>query len=148
MDRFFDGAFLALGWKVIAFAVQDQEDRIDPLIKVKMWETGSYGIGSRSQVLRSSNATLSTLLGVPSQVKVHLPQVGGCEAGGARCALPPASEHRQREDLCLPVVLVYHPRSAQHTRNPGAQLNCSIESQSNSQLSFYRVSHNTSCCCC
>ena len=34
MDRFFDGAFLTFGLEVIAFAEQDQEDRLDPLIYV------------------------------------------------------------------------------------------------------------------
>ena len=32
MDRFFDGAFLTFGLEVIAFAEQDQEDRLDPLV--------------------------------------------------------------------------------------------------------------------
>ena len=34
MDKFFDGAFLTFGLEVIAFAEQDQEDRLDPLIYV------------------------------------------------------------------------------------------------------------------
>ena len=34
MDRFFDGAFLTFGLEVNAFAEQDQEDRLDPLIYV------------------------------------------------------------------------------------------------------------------
>ena len=43
MDRFFDGAFLTFGLEVIAFAEQDQEDRLDPLIYVfpRMTKVGS-----------------------------------------------------------------------------------------------------------
>ena len=35
MDWFFDGAFLTFGFEVIAFAMREQEDRLDPLIKVQ-----------------------------------------------------------------------------------------------------------------
>lgn len=34
MDRFFDGTFLTFGIEVISFAERDQEDRIDPMVKI------------------------------------------------------------------------------------------------------------------
>ena len=38
MDRFFDGTFLTFGIEVISFAERDQEDRIDPMVKQKLWK--------------------------------------------------------------------------------------------------------------
>ena len=34
MDRFFDGTFLTFGIEVISFAERDQEDRIDPMVRL------------------------------------------------------------------------------------------------------------------
>ena len=55
MDRFFDGAFLTFGLEVIAFAEQDQEDRLDPLIyvfprmtKVMMVMTAKYDLYNKT----------------------------------------------------------------------------------------------------
>jgi hypothetical protein len=36
MDRFFDGTFLTFGIEVISFAERDQEDRIDPMVRLKV----------------------------------------------------------------------------------------------------------------
>jgi hypothetical protein len=61
MDRFFDGAFLTFGLEVIAFAEQDQEDRLDPLIYVfpRMTKVPiSLGYG---QVLVPQSRELSSL---------------------------------------------------------------------------------------
>jgi hypothetical protein len=35
MDRFFDGTFLTFGIEVISFAERDQEDRIDPMVRLQ-----------------------------------------------------------------------------------------------------------------
>ena len=37
MDRFFDGTFLTFGIEVISFAERDQEDRIDPMVMIKIF---------------------------------------------------------------------------------------------------------------
>ena len=52
MDRFFDGAFLTFGLEVIAFAEQDQEDRLDPLIYVfpRMTKCTFHKFGTSGEV--------------------------------------------------------------------------------------------------
>ena len=57
MDRFFDGAFLTFGLEVIAFAEQDQEDRLDPLIYVFPRMTKV----SRTESIHMYNCTLYKL---------------------------------------------------------------------------------------
>ena len=62
MDRFFDGAFLTFGLEVIAFAEQDQEDRLDPLIYVFPRMTKVRRLISMTAILKP-------------KFSVHLPQV-------------------------------------------------------------------------
>ena len=69
MDRFFDGAFLTFGLEVIAFAEQDQEDRLDPLI---------YVFPRMTKVRTSWDLQLQTLI----IFSVHLPQVRHQWGGG------------------------------------------------------------------
>ena len=37
MDRFFDGTFFTFGIEVLSFAERDQEDRIDPMVMIKIF---------------------------------------------------------------------------------------------------------------
>ena len=52
MDRFFDGAFLTFGLEVIAFAEQDQEDRIDPMVYIfpRMTKCTFHKFGSSGEI--------------------------------------------------------------------------------------------------
>ena len=68
MDRFFDGAFLTFGLEVIAFAEQDQEDRLDPLIYVF----------PRMTKVRTATSIISSII----LLSVHLPQVRYQRGGG------------------------------------------------------------------
>ena len=65
MDRFFDGAFLTFGLEVIAFAEQDQEDRLDPLIYVfpRMTKVSSPDHDDKEDLL------------IVCILLVHLPQI-------------------------------------------------------------------------
>ena len=37
MDPFFDGTFFTFGIEVLSFAERDQEDRIDPMVMIKIF---------------------------------------------------------------------------------------------------------------
>ena len=52
MDKFFDGAFFTFGLEVIAFAVRDQEDRLDPMIYVfpRMTKCTFHKFGASGEV--------------------------------------------------------------------------------------------------
>ena len=82
MDRFFDGAFLTFGLEVIAFAEQDQEDRLDPLIYVfpRMTKVITFHPLQLTQFIR--------------YVSVHLSQVRNERRGGeTRCSVSTAPEY-------------------------------------------------------
>ena len=68
MDRFFDGTFLTFGIEVISFAERDQEDRIDPMVMIKIFLYKS-----------NKNISLNFLrfsgLHFPAHDKVHFSQV-------------------------------------------------------------------------
>ena len=62
---------------------------------------------------------------------MHIPQVWSVwDSAEVRWALRPPSQHHQREDLCLPLVLVRHP--GHHHWYPGAGTVQPTPDQSNS----------------
>merc|ERR1711953_1214040 len=74
MDRFFDGAFLTFGLEVIAFAEQDQEDRLDPLIYVfpRMTKCTFHKFGSSGEVEKHDALCLLPLNIVNEKVYIFL----------------------------------------------------------------------------
>ena len=74
MDRFFDGAFLTFGLEVIAFAEQDQEDRLDPLIYVfpRMTKCTFHKFGTSGEVEKHDALCLLPLNIVNEKVYIFL----------------------------------------------------------------------------
>ena len=74
MDRFFDGAFLTFGLEVIAFAEEDQEDRLDPLIYVfpRMTKCTFHKFGTSGEVEKHDALCLLPLNIVNEKVYIFL----------------------------------------------------------------------------
>ncbi|XP_017784550.1 PREDICTED: innexin shaking-B isoform X1 [Nicrophorus vespilloides] len=74
MNRFFDGAFLSFGIRVLEFMDSDQEDRIDPIIQVfpKMTKCTFYKYGVSGEVERHDAICILPLNVVNEKIYVFL----------------------------------------------------------------------------
>lgn len=74
MNRFFDGAFLTFGIQVITFLGSDEEDRIDPMIRVfpRMTKCTFYKYGVSGDVERHDAMCILPLNVVNEKIYVFL----------------------------------------------------------------------------
>lgn len=74
MNRFFDGAFLTFGIQVIAFMDSDEEDRVDPMIRVfpRMTKCTFYKYGVSGEVERHDAICILPLNVVNEKIYVFL----------------------------------------------------------------------------
>lgn len=74
MNRFFDGAFFTFGIQVIAFMDSDQEDRVDPMIRIfpRMTKCTFYKYGVSGEVERHDAICILPLNVVNEKIYVFL----------------------------------------------------------------------------
>lgn len=74
MNKFFDGAFLTFGIQVIAFIDNDQEDRVDPMIRIfpRMTKCTFYKYGVSGEVERHDAICILPLNVVNEKIYVFL----------------------------------------------------------------------------